>query len=100
MVSRLFDPLPAIADLQAAIRGGDWHKADEIARELGRQTPPANAGDLGRLLQQLKETLLLARASREHSAASLTRLSAAARFNRNGCDSAALRRNFAAVTDF
>jgi hypothetical protein len=53
---------------------------------LHGQAPPANEKEIGELLQHLKDALIVARASRALSAASLTRLNAAARFNRDRAD--------------
>ena len=81
MASRLSDSLRIIESLREAARLGDWESAGNWAGLLRSQPPPDNKEQLGELLQHLREALIVARASRALTVASLTRLNAAARFN-------------------
>jgi hypothetical protein len=99
MASRLSDTFRIIANLREAARRGDWENAGELARTLAQQAPPGSKEELGQLLDQLKETLVVARVSRAHSVATLTRLKAAARFNNARTDFFFIRPKFGEVTD-
>lgn len=65
-----------------------------MARDLAQCPLPFNAQELGVYLEALKQTLILARASRAHVAASLTRVRAASRFQSNPQLVAAERQDF------
>jgi hypothetical protein len=74
------DAPDVLTQLRNAIRGGDWGAAQSIALGLARCALPPETRELGAYLDALRQTLLLARASRANSAASLARVRAAARF--------------------
>ncbi len=95
MVSRLSDSLGILENLTEAARRGDWQNAGELVHILARQAPPVTRDELGQLLDQLKETLVVARVSRANSAATLKRLKAAAGFNQARADSFPSARNLA-----
>jgi hypothetical protein len=80
------DLLGTVACLRESARRGDWNSAAELAGTLPRQKLPDGPEKLGEYLRTLKEALTVARASRAHAAASLVRLTAAAKFNRARLD--------------
>jgi len=82
MDSRLSDARDALACLQEAARRGDWRTAGELAAAISRQPPPTSREDLGEYLRYLHAAIVVAKASRAQTAASLVRLNAAAGFHR------------------
>jgi hypothetical protein len=74
------DAPDVLIQLRNAIRRGDWGAAQSIALGLAQCALPPETRELGAYLDSLKQTLILARASRANSAASLARVRAAARF--------------------
>jgi hypothetical protein len=95
--SNLFD---LVACLQESARRGDWKNAAELTAILPRQTLPASREELGEYLRCLKQALIAAKVSRAHSAASLTRLNAVARFNNTRLDGAQPRQEFGESAEF
>ena len=55
----------------------------ELALALRDLTPPASAIETGQYLDRLREALVAAKTSRAHTAATLVRINAAARFSRS-----------------
>ena len=77
--SRLF---ALLSNLQECARRGDWKSAHKLAVELHKQNVPANQRDLGNYLGRLRKALVVAKASRAQSAATLARINAVAQFNK------------------
>jgi hypothetical protein len=107
MASPLSDILGLVSCLQESARRGDWKNAGELAAILPQQTLPGNPEELGEYLRCLKQALMVAKASRAHSAASLARcnaaavrLNAAAHFNRTRLDFAPPRQEFGEPAEF
>jgi hypothetical protein len=88
-----------LAQVRDAIRGGNWGVAELNARELSKHTVPAQVCDMEAYLEELKQTLVLAKASRANAAASLARVRAAARFQQNRSFTTLGRQNFAEPTE-
>jgi hypothetical protein len=86
-------PSDLIDSLRESAHRGDWRNALELAEQLSRQTPPADPLELGDYLLRLRETVIVAKASRADTAATLVRLRAAASFNRSALASAPARQN-------
>jgi hypothetical protein len=86
MDSQLSNALEIVGRLRESARRGDWKNAADIATTLPQQSLPDSADGVGEYLRNLKDTLTIARVSRAHTAASLVRLKAAARFNHARCD--------------
>jgi hypothetical protein len=70
----------AIATGEAA-RAGDWRRAQALLNDLLRSGPPRGSEALGEYLENLRQALVAAKASRSHLAATLHRVNAAAGFN-------------------
>ena len=83
MDSQLSDRFNLVADLRESARRGDWKNALDLALALRDLTPPASAIETGEYLDRLRQALVVAKTSRAHTAATLVRLNAAARFSRN-----------------
>jgi hypothetical protein len=83
MDSRHSEAKAQLNRLRDSIRSENWDSADALAHGLSSCSLPPDAGFLGEHLAALKETLILAKASRSNSAASLARIRAAARFQEN-----------------
>jgi hypothetical protein len=79
MDSKLSDTLDS---LRESARRGDWRNALLLAEHLSRMAPPTDPKELGEHLTRLRETVIVAKASRANSAATLVRLRAAASFSR------------------
>lgn len=88
-----------VADLQESARRGDWKSARETTVLLRKQNLPTGERDLGDYLSRLREALLVARTSRSHTAATLSRVNAAAEFNRTRIHLLPPRQNFAEPPD-
>ncbi len=69
-----------LAQIRVAVRDGNWDAADSMARTLGSCLLPLAAPELEGYLAALRQTVLLARASRSVAAAALARVRAAAQF--------------------
>jgi hypothetical protein len=82
-----------LACLRESARRGDWRNALSLAEKLSEMAPPTEPRELGEHLCRLRETVIVARASRADSAATLVRLRAAARFTRSALDSRPRRQN-------
>lgn len=100
-----FDPDNANTDLLACLREsarrGDWRNALRLAEKLSRMAPPTEPRELGEHLCRLRETVIVAKASRAGAAATLVRLRAAASFNRSALASPpAARQNPGDLPDF
>jgi hypothetical protein len=107
MVSQLSDPgggaspvFTLLGSLQKCARGGDWQGAQDLAEILPVQKLPATIEGLRDYLRCLQETLILARASRAHTAASLVRLNAAAGFHRAAVGHPSRRQEFGESAEF
>lgn len=100
MASRLSESLSLICRLEESARQGDWTRAGELSAALRRQAVPDSREELAEYLGCLKRALITAKISRAHSAASLVRLNAAARFNGNRAEPAATRHKFGGLTNF
>jgi hypothetical protein len=83
-----------LARIRESIRGGNWDAASSFARSLADCPVPPLPHELGGYLSALKETVILAKASRSVSAASLARVRAAAGFSNQ-----ANRQKLADLTD-
>jgi hypothetical protein len=83
MASQLSDRFVLVAGLRESARRGDWKNAMELALALRDLTPPASAIETGQYLDRLREALVAAKTSRAHTAATLVRINAAARFSRS-----------------
>jgi len=85
-------PRSDIFDLVACLREsagrGDWNGVAALTASLPQQAREVDLEKLGEYLHVLKEALSVAKDSRAHTAASLVRLNAAARFNHARTDSA------------
>jgi hypothetical protein len=93
-------PSDALDSLRESARRGDWRNARHLAEALARTAPPADPRELENYLIRLKETVIVARASRANAAATLVRLRAAANFNRSLLPTAAGRQNPGESPDF
>jgi len=107
MASPLSNILDLVACLQESARRGDWKNVGELTATLPRQTLPASREELGEYLRSLKQALIVAKASRANTAASLAgcntaaaRLHAAARFNKTRLDIAPPRQEFGESAEF
>jgi hypothetical protein len=76
--SDLFETLACLRE--SALRG-DWNGVASLTASLPQQAREIDPEKLGEYLDALKEALSVAKDSRAHTAASLVRLNAAARFN-------------------
>jgi hypothetical protein len=83
MVSQLFDALERVDLIRESARRGDWQSAADLAAKLPREAATASPDELGEYLRRLREAVTVAKVSRAHAAASLVRLQAVARFNRD-----------------
>lgn len=72
-----------VANLQECARRGDWQSAHDASLLLRKQNLPANQRDLGNYLGRLRQALIVAKTSRAQTAATLSRVNAAAQFNRS-----------------
>jgi hypothetical protein len=81
-------PSDSLDCLRESARRGDWRNALLLAEQLSLQKPPTDPQLLGNYLLRLTETVIVARASRANTAATLARLRAAASFNRAALASA------------
>jgi hypothetical protein len=90
MDSKLSDSLDS---LRESARRGDWRNALLLAEHLSGMAPPTDPKELGEHLIRLRETVIVAKASRANTAATLVRLRAAASFNRAALASAPGRQN-------
>jgi hypothetical protein len=75
---RLSEILDSVAQLKEAARRGDWKGAGELTAALRHREVPTDHEELGIYLRHLKETLITAKVSRAHTAASLAKFNAAA----------------------
>jgi hypothetical protein len=107
MASQHSDLVDLVDCLQESARRGDWKSAGELAAILPQQTLPGNPEELGEYLRCLKQALIVAKASRAHSAASLARcnaaavrLNAAAHFNKMRLDFTPPRQEFGESAEF
>jgi hypothetical protein len=89
-----------LACLRESARRGDWRNALRLAEKLSRMAPPAAPRELGEHLCQLRETVIVAKASRADTSATLSRLRAAARFNRSALAPVAGRQDPGNSADF
>jgi hypothetical protein len=87
-----------VASLQEAVRKGDWARAGQLAATLSQTPVPMDATLLGKYLDNLRETVVLAKVSRSHMVATLNRLRAAAKFNAAGTSLPGTRHDFADLT--
>jgi hypothetical protein len=87
-----------VASLQEAVRKGDWTRAEQLAAALSQTPVPMGATALGEYLDNLRETVVVAKVSRSHIVATLNRLRAAARFNATGTSLPGTCHDFADVT--
>jgi hypothetical protein len=93
------DAPAGLAHVRDAIRGGNWTRAESVARGLAQCAIPRQQDELGEYLDALKQTLILAKASRSNAAASLARVRAASRFQANCPFVAPVRQDFADSAD-
>jgi hypothetical protein len=100
MASQLSDVRDLVACLQESARRGDWKGAGELAAMLPQQALPGGYSELDEYLRRLKEALIVAKISRAHSAATLVRLNAAARFNNTRADFSPSRQKFGEAAVF
>jgi hypothetical protein len=98
MDSRLSDVQAELGILRESIRTGHWQKVEGIAAGLGRFAVPQAEEQLAAYLDDLKRTVILAKASRSVSTATLSRVRAAARFQSSSIHGSA-RQNFDDLTD-
>ena len=80
MDSRPSDAPSRLADIRHFIRCGNWDAADSIAGSLTQVPVPGTPAGLKNYLDDLRQTIILAKASRSVAAASLARVRAAATF--------------------
>jgi DTW domain-containing protein YfiP len=90
----------ALARLRESVRRGDWATVESIATGIRRHRLPPTREGLGEYLRDLKETLIVAKASRANAMASLVRLKAAAGFQSSGRETPQRRQNSAVSTSF
>jgi hypothetical protein len=100
MASHPSDLFALVSQLRESARRGDWRNAFDLATTLRDHTPPANVIADGEYLAQLRDALMVAKASRAQAAATLVRLNAAAGFNRVRAADAPARQKFAESPDF
>ncbi|HYA18895.1 MAG TPA: hypothetical protein VEF06_15585 [Bryobacteraceae bacterium] len=82
------------SSLLEAIHQGDWQRASRLVDVLAATAPPSDLEQLRDYLENLREALIAARASRSHLTLKLNRIRAAAKFLAAG-KSAGPRQNFA-----
>jgi hypothetical protein len=82
MVSQLSDALERVACIRESARRGDWQSAADVTALLPHEPAAASRDELDEYLRSLQEAVTVAKASRAHAAASLSRLQAVAKFNR------------------
>ena len=99
MASRLCDTAPLIAGIEESTRRGDWLNAGALTTLLKQMPVPENRDELGEYLRCLEQALIAAKTSRAHSAATLMRLNAAARFHCMSAEFSPHRQKFAETTD-
>ena len=81
MDCKLSSAASRLADVRESIRGGNWETADASARGLAGCDLPQMPDELSHYLEALIQTVVLARAARSVTAASLARVRAAATFH-------------------
>jgi hypothetical protein len=81
------DAVTRLERIRESIRSGNWDGADSMARELDANLVPQPDSNLEAYLKALRETLVLAKATRSNSIATLSRVRAAATFHlqRDAC---------------
>jgi hypothetical protein len=90
MDSPRFDAAEIVACFQEAARRGDWTSAESLAITLQAQSAPTDRNEVEEYLLSLKTALIVAKASRADTSATLGRLRAALSFG--SCQDAAARR--------
>jgi len=100
MASHPSDLMAIVGQLRESARRGEWQNAFDLATTLRDQTPAANVIADGEYLAQLRDALIVTKASRAQAAATLVRLNAVAGFNRVRGADAATRQKFGESPDF
>ncbi len=76
----VFNLASALEALREAAHQGDWTRAERLVESLGQAPLPAEPEALAAHLANLREALIIARASRSHLTLKLNRIRAAAGF--------------------
>jgi hypothetical protein len=80
MASAHSDLARLVASLRQAARQGDWKRIGQLVVAMREMLPPQDGVELGEYLGNLREVLVIAKASRSHVAARLHRVRVAADF--------------------
>jgi hypothetical protein len=95
MDSQRSNALTHLRRLGDSIRADDWRTAEGLGLNFSHCEVPTGQPEMAEYLEALKQTLILARASRSVAAATLSRVRAAARFQSAAAD----RQDFADLTE-